>query len=73
MVSILQMYREHSFQDIVLDIHSPSCNSPKLKHIPVTHGAYMPLHYVLLFPYETLDGIGIWRSMIAIMLTSDYG
>ena len=40
--------------DILLAVCDPVCNSPSLTRIDVTHAAYMPLHYVLFFPYGDL-------------------
>jgi hypothetical protein len=45
-------YGEQSKQDIVPAVREPGRNHPQLKCINVTHTAYMPLHYVLLFPYR---------------------
>lgn len=39
-----------SRRDIVLAVRNPSGNQPRLATIDVSHAAYMPLHYVLLFP-----------------------
>jgi len=47
-------YGQGSFRDIVLEIRNPIRNGPKLSRISATHAAYMPLHYVLLFPYGDL-------------------
>lgn len=44
-------FGEASRRDIILAIRNPSVNGPQLKQVHVTHAAYMPLHYVLLFPY----------------------
>ena len=40
-----------SRRDIVLAVRDPARNGPHLTRVHVTHAAYMPLHYVLLFPY----------------------
>lgn len=43
-----------SRRDIVLAVRDPARNAPRLTRIDVTHAAYMPLHYVLLFPHGDL-------------------
>jgi hypothetical protein len=45
-------FGEQSRQDIVLVVYEPSYNRLQLERIDVTHATYMPLHYVLLFPYR---------------------
>ena len=35
--------------DIILTVRNPRGREPALARIDVTHAAYMPLHYVLLF------------------------
>jgi hypothetical protein len=42
---------EASHRDILLAVREPGRNGSHLHRIDVTHPAYMPLHYVLLFPY----------------------
>jgi hypothetical protein len=39
-----------SRRDIVLAVRNPRGREPALARIDPTHAAYMPLHYVLLFP-----------------------
>lgn len=45
---------EQSCRDILLAVRNPGRNSPALTRVNVTHAAYMPLHYVLLFPHGDL-------------------
>jgi hypothetical protein len=40
-----------SERDIILAVRDPTGNGPRLHRVAVTHAAYMPLHYVLLFPF----------------------
>ena len=47
-------FAERSRRDIVLAVRDPARNAPRLTRIDVTHAAYMPLHYVLLFPHGDL-------------------
>ena len=49
-VIIPDEFGEQSRRDIVLAVREPGRNHLRLKRIDVTHAAYMPLHYVLLFP-----------------------
>jgi hypothetical protein len=42
---------DESRRDVLLAVREPSRHGPQLHQVPVTHAAYMPLHYVLLFPY----------------------
>ena len=42
---------ESSRRDIVLAVRNPGQNKPKLTKIHPSNASYMPLHYVLLFPY----------------------
>lgn len=44
-------FADESRRDILLAVRESTCNGPQLHQISVTHAAYMPLHYVLLFPY----------------------
>ena len=50
-VVIPNEFGEQSRRDIVLVVREPGHNHAQLKRIDVTHAAYMPLHYVLLFPH----------------------
>ena len=43
-----------SRRDILLAVREPIRHGPRLHRVDVTHAAYMPLHYVLLFPYGEL-------------------
>jgi hypothetical protein len=43
-------FTAESRRDIVLAVRDPAQNQPRLTVIDVSHAAYMPLHYVLLFP-----------------------
>ena len=49
-VVLLDEFTDGSRRDIVLTYRNPGRNGQALTRIDVTHGAYMPLHYVLLFP-----------------------
>ena len=49
-VIIPDEFGEQSRRDIVLAVREPGRNRQQLERIDVTHAAYMPLHYVLLFP-----------------------
>ena len=40
-----------SRRDVLLAVREPGRNGQQLHRVPVTNAAYMPLHYVLLFPY----------------------
>jgi hypothetical protein len=44
-------YAEASNRDIVFAVHHPAQHGAGLTWINVTHAAYIPLHYVLLFPH----------------------
>ena len=44
-------YTDRSRRDILLAVRHPTRNGPHLTPVHVTHAAYMPLHYVLLFPH----------------------
>ena len=44
-------FAEASGRDILLAVRNPTRAEPLLSQIDVTHAAYMPLHYVLLFPH----------------------
>ena len=44
-------FTDESRRDILLAVREPDRNGSQLHRIAVTHAAYMPLHYVLLFPY----------------------
>jgi hypothetical protein len=48
--------------DIVLVVYNPQGREPVLAHINLTHAAYMPLHYVLLF----LSGDYGWHYKIQL-------
>lgn len=43
-------FADESRRDVLLAVQ-PGRNGPQLHRVPVTSAAYMPLHYVLLFPY----------------------
>ena len=49
-VIIPDEYGESGFRDIVLTLWNPSAGESPFTSINSSHGAYMPLHYVLLFP-----------------------
>jgi hypothetical protein len=49
-VVLLDEFTDGSRRDILLAVRHPARNRPALSQISVTHAAYMPLHYVLLFP-----------------------
>ena len=40
-----------SRRDLVLAVREAGQDRPRIRTVNVTHAAYMPLHYVLLFPY----------------------
>jgi hypothetical protein len=44
-------YTAASRRDLVLTVREGGQDRPQLHTVDVTHAAYMPLHYVLLFPY----------------------
>jgi hypothetical protein len=44
-------FTDESRRDILLAVREPGRTGPQLHQVAVTHAAYMPLHYVLLFPY----------------------
>jgi hypothetical protein len=44
-------YTAASRRDLVLTVREGGQDRPQLYTVDVTHVAYMPLHYVLLFPY----------------------
>jgi hypothetical protein len=44
-------FADESRRDVLLAVREPGRNGPQLHRVSVTHAAYMPLHYVLLFPY----------------------
>lgn len=44
-------YEDIESRDVILAVREPGRNGPLLHRVPVTNAAYMPLHYVLLFPY----------------------
>jgi hypothetical protein len=44
-------FADESRRDVLLAVREPGRNEQQLHRIPVTSAAYMPLHYVLLFPY----------------------
>jgi hypothetical protein len=49
-VIIPDKFDSDSRRDIVLALREPGCNSLQLSRIAVDHAAYIPLHYILLFP-----------------------
>jgi hypothetical protein len=48
---ILDKYMDASRRDLVLIVREAGRERPQMRIVNVTHVAYMPLHYVLLFPY----------------------
>ena len=44
-------FTDESRRDVLLAVREPGRTGQQLHRVPVTHAAYMPLHYVLLFPY----------------------
>ena len=40
-----------SRRDLILAVREEGHDRPQIRKVDVTHAAYMPLHYVLLFPY----------------------
>jgi len=51
-VIILDEYSNASFHDIVFIEHYTPNKQPQYYRINLTHAVYMPLHYMLLFPYS---------------------
>jgi hypothetical protein len=49
-VIIPDEYGNASFRDIMLTERCAPNKRPRYYYINLTHAAYMPLHYVLLFP-----------------------
>jgi len=49
-VIIPDEYSEPGFRDIVLVERGGSADQPRYNRINAAHAAYIPLHYVLLFP-----------------------
>jgi hypothetical protein len=52
MVIILDKYIDMSCYNLVLIVHEVGHERPQIHTINVTHAAYMPLHYILLFLYN---------------------
>ena len=51
-IIILDEYSDTSFRDIVLaECYIPN-KQPRYSCINLTYAVYMPLHYILLFPYS---------------------
>jgi hypothetical protein len=44
-------YAEPSFRDIILAYRPIAGEPPQYNRISSTHAAYLPLHYVLMFPH----------------------
>jgi hypothetical protein len=44
-------YTDASRRDLVLTVREAGRERPQMRTVNITHAAYMPLHYVLLFPY----------------------
>lgn len=53
-VIIPDEYGEPCFRDIVLATRNTDTDGQSFSHIDPSHAAYMPLHYVLLFPQGDL-------------------
>jgi hypothetical protein len=51
-VIILDEYIDASCHDLVLIVHEAGRECLQIHTVNVTHAAYMPLHYVLLFLYS---------------------
>jgi hypothetical protein len=49
---ILNEYINASRRDLVLIVREASRERPQMRIVNIIHVAYMPLHYVLLFPYS---------------------
>jgi hypothetical protein len=49
---ILDEFTDASRRDLVLIVREQGQDRPQIRIVDVTHPAYMPLHYVLLFPYR---------------------
>jgi hypothetical protein len=45
-------YTDASRRDLVLTVREAGRERPQIRIVNVIHAAYMPLHYVLLFPYS---------------------
>ena len=50
-VIILDKYSNTSFRNIILTERYTPNKQPRYCRINLTHAVYMPLHYILLFPY----------------------
>jgi hypothetical protein len=48
---ILNEYIDASCRDLVLIVREASRERPQIRIVNVIHATYMPLHYILLFPY----------------------
>ena len=44
-------YTDASRRDLVLTVREAGCERPQMRTVNIIHAAYMPLYYVLLFPY----------------------
>ena len=51
-IIILDEYNNTSFCDIMLIEHYTPNKQPRYYYINLTHAVYMPLYYILLFPYS---------------------
>jgi hypothetical protein len=52
---ILDKYTDASRRDLVLTVREASRERPQIRTVNVIHATYMPLYYVLLFPYSDLS------------------
>ena len=44
-------FTDASRRDLILAVREASQDRPQIRKVDVTHAAYMPLYYVLLFPH----------------------
>jgi hypothetical protein len=55
MAIILNEYMDVSYYNLVLIVYKVSYERPQIRTVNVIHVIYMPLHYILLFPYNDLN------------------
>jgi hypothetical protein len=51
-VLIPDKYTDASRHDLVLTVRKAGREYPQIRIVNITHTAYMPLYYILLFPYS---------------------
>ncbi len=52
MAIIPDEYTDASRRDLVLTVREAGREHPQIRIVNVTHAVYIPLHYILLFPYS---------------------